>query len=103
MRMIPLTLLVSFVLLGSKPAGAQLYKTLQQSAQCILNYTTDVGSREAVGIIRSACNDLYGRPGLLNEANRRYDICLLQHLDGVQNRLAALQIASACRTVHPLF
>ena len=63
MRMIPLTLLVSFVLLGSKPAGAQLYKTLQQSAQCILNYTTDVGSREAVGIIRSACNDLYGTQG----------------------------------------
>lgn len=48
-------------------------------------------------------NDLYGRPGLLNEANRPYDICLLQHLGGVQNWLAALQIASACRTVHPLF
>jgi hypothetical protein len=26
MRMIPLTLLVSFVLLGSRPAGAQMYQ-----------------------------------------------------------------------------
>jgi hypothetical protein len=103
MRMIPLTLLVSFVFLGFKPAGAQVYQTLQQSAQCALNYTTDTGSREAISMIQSACNDLYGRPGLLNEANRRYDICLLQHLGGVQSRLAALQIASACRTVHPLF
>ena len=99
MRMIPLTLLVSFVVLGSKPAEAQLYQTLQQSAQCTLNYMTDIGSREAVSMIRSACNDLYGGPGLLNEANRRYDICLLQHLGGVQTRLAALQIASACRTL----
>jgi hypothetical protein len=103
MRLIPLTLLVSVVLLGSKPAGAQLYQTLQQSAQCTLDYTAGTGSREAVRMIRSACNDLYGRPGLLNEANRQFDICLLQHLSGVQDRLAALQIESACRTVHPLF
>jgi hypothetical protein len=103
MRMMPLTVLVSLVFLGPKPAGAQLYKSLQQSAQCVLDYTADTGSREAVNLIRSACNDLYGRYGLLNEANRQYDICLLQHLPGVQNRLAAKQIASACRTVHPLF
>jgi hypothetical protein len=79
-----------------------LYRSLQQSAQCVLNYTADTGS-EAVNLIRSACNDLYGGRGYVTEANRRYDLCLLQHLGGVQTRLAAMQIASACRTVHPLF
>jgi len=103
MRVIPLTLLVSSALLGPQPAGAQLYKSLQLSAQCILNYTNDTASREAVSMIQSACNDLYGRAGLLNGANRQYDICLLQHLNGVQSRLAAMQIASACRTLYPLF
>jgi hypothetical protein len=103
MRLIRFILLVSFVFVGFQPARAQLYKTLQQSAQCTLNYTNDTGSREAVSMIRSACNDLYGKSGLLNEANRQYDICLLEHLSGVQSRLAAMQIASACRTVHPLF
>jgi hypothetical protein len=77
---IPLTLLVSLALLGSRPTEAQLYQSLQQSAQCTLNYTADTGSREAVNMIRSAGNDLYGKPGLLNEASRQYDICLPQHL-----------------------
>ena len=103
MRLIQLILLAFFVLIGSKPAGAQLYRSLQQAAQCTLRYTADTGSTEAVSMIQSACNDLYGRAGLLNEANRQYDICLLQHLSGVQNRLAAMQITSACRILHPLF
>jgi hypothetical protein len=45
---------------------------------------------------------LYGGRGL-NGSNRQYNICLLQHLGGVQSRQAAMQIASACRTVYPLF
>jgi hypothetical protein len=68
----------------------------------VLNYTADTGSREAVNLIRTACNDLYGGRGL-NGSNRQYNICLLEHLGGVQSRQAAMQIASACRTVYPLF
>jgi hypothetical protein len=103
MRMILVILMVALIGSGSRPAEAQLYRTLQASAQCVLNYTVDTGSREAASMIQSACNDLYGKPGLLRESNRQYDLCLLRHLSGVQNRQAAVQIASACRTLHPLF
>lgn len=103
MKLILLLSLVSCALAGSRPASAQLYQTLQQSAQCVLNYSAGTESRAVVDLIRSACNDLYGRSTYVSSATRRYDICLLEHLSSAQSRSAALQIASACRMINPLF
>ena len=89
---------------GGGAAHAQLfYQRLQLAAQCTLAYTGDTRSAAAVGMIQWACNDYYTRTGPLNNANRRYDACLVRHLSGAQSGFAAAQIAAACRTVFPLF
>jgi exodeoxyribonuclease-3 len=48
-----------------------------------------------------SCSDL--NRNRRSEKQRRYDLCLLNHLGGAQGRGAANQIASACRGANPLF
>ena len=51
MRMIPLTLLVSFVVLGSSQRERKCTKHCSNLHNGTLNYMTDIGSREAVSMI----------------------------------------------------
>ena len=76
---------------------------MQQTAQCVLNYTRDTRSAIAVATIRTACNDMVVNTGDMFAKQRAYDQCLVQNLSGAQSDAAALQIQSACRTANPLF
>ena len=73
----------------------------ERQARCELASIGDTRSGLAIRLIHTACNFIAIDSGLLNASNRRYHLCLLQHLPGAQSDLAASRIASACRTTYP--
>ena len=88
------------VLLGS--AQAQFIGEQQRQAQCELQAIGSTRSSLALDWIRTACNRLAIDSGFsLNESNRQFHNCLLQHLSGVQNDRAAAQVINSCRTAYP--
>jgi len=103
MRNLP-AFLALFMLAVFLPAGAaRAQSTAEQQAQCELAAIRDTRSLLAIQLIRSACNWLaLNADSLLNEENRKYYICLVQNLSGVQADAAAQAVASACRTANPL-
>jgi len=86
-------------------APAQTFSDqLQQASQCVLNYTANTGSKTAIVLIQTACNDLYNHVGLSASQSRQdYDNCLLQHLSGAQSDDAAVQIQTSCANLYSPF
>lgn len=98
------TFVVSIVMaatIPSRSARAQFIDEQQRQAQCELSAIGTTRSPLAISWIRTACNRLAVDAGLLNESNRQFHLCLLQHLSGVQSDAAANQIIAACRTSYP--
>jgi len=103
-RPLPL-ILTTVVLAGSTftpadPARAQFNDAAKQ-AQCELSAIRDTRSPLAIQLIHSACNWLAIDSGLLNANNRKYHMCILQYLSGVQDDAAAGAVVSACRVSYP--
>lgn len=74
----------------------------ERQAQCELSAIRDTRSALAIQFIRSACNWLaLNGDSLLNESSKRYHVCLVRQLSGVQANEAASAIVSACRTSYP--
>ena len=100
-----LTMLTAVAVVGmlvSSPGAALAQSSMERQAQCELSAIRDTRSGTAVQLIRSACNWLaLNGDSLLNERNKAYYVCLLQHLSGVQANEAAAAIVSACRTSYP--
>ena len=99
-------LLAGLILAGAGFApisAAKAQSTIERQAQCELSAIRDTRSVLALQSIRSACNWLaLNGDSLLNEQNRKYYVCLMQNLPGVQADAAAQAIVSACRTANPL-
>jgi len=96
------TLAVATLSMLLDPAQGQFIDEQQRQAQCELSAIGTTRSRLAVDWIRTACNRLAVDSGfMLNESNRQFHTCLLQHLSGVQNDAAAAQIINSCRTAYP--
>src|SRR5215471_4709189 len=95
------------IVISAGPAFAPLQSSQaffgddEKQAQCELNSIGDTRSPMAVDFIRSSCNWLAVNNGGLDERNRKYHLCLLQYLSGVQDDLAAARIISSCRTSYP--
>ena len=102
----PLPILAVVISAGSVfaplgPTHAQFSGDLERQAQCELNAIGATRSAVAIDFIRTACNRLAIDTGLLDESNRRYHQCLIEHLSGVQDDAAAARIISSCRTTNP--
>jgi len=99
-------ILATFLLAGAASVPTELAKaqsTAERQALCELSAIRDTRSPLAVQFIRSACNWLaLNADSLLNEQNKKYYVCLVQNLSGVQADAAAQAIVSACRTANPL-
>jgi hypothetical protein len=81
---------------------AQFIDEQQRQAQCELSAIGNTRSRLALSWIRTACNRLAIDTGFaIDESNRRFHLCLLQYLSGVQSDAAANQVITACRTSYP--
>src|SRR5215472_2905517 len=91
----PVVLAVSTIL-SAGPLTAQFSDDAQRQAQCELTYMRDTLSPLAISWIRTACNRLAIDSGL-DERNRRFHLCLLESLPGVQADIAADRIITACR------
>jgi len=102
LRALGATLAVATLSMLLDPAQGQFIDEQQRQAQCELSAIGTTRSRLAVDWIRTACNRLAVDSGfMLNESNRQFHTCLLQHLSGVQNDAAAAQIINSCRTAYP--
>ena len=101
-----LAILAAMVVAGAvaSSSGSAIAQTsMERQAQCELSAIRDTRSGLAIQLIRSACNWLaLNGDSLLNESNKGYYLCLVQHLSGVQANEAAGAIVSACRTSYPL-
>jgi len=102
LRALRATLALATLSMLLDPAQGQFIDEQQRQAQCELSAIGTTRSRLAVDWIRTACNRLAVDSGfMLNESNRQFHTCLLQHLSGVQNDAAAAQIINSCRTAYP--
>ena len=90
------------VVLVAPPIQAQWLDDQQRQAQCQLSAIGSTRSRLALDWIRTACNRLAIDSGFaIDESNRRFHLCLLQYLSGVQSDAAASQVINACRQSFP--
>jgi hypothetical protein len=100
-----LAILTAIVVAGTllSSSGSVIAQTsMERQAQCELSAIRDTRSAFAIQFIRSACNWLaLNGDSLLNERSKRYYVCLVRQLSGVQADEAAGAIVSACRTSSP--
>jgi hypothetical protein len=97
-----LLLATAATLLSPAPGHAQWLDDQQRQAQCQLSAIGNTRSRLALDWIRTACNRLAIDTGFaIDESNRRFHLCLLQYLSGVQSDAAASQVINACRQSFP--
>ena len=94
-------LALSAVLIRGAAQAQGFSDQLQQTSQCVLQYTGDTRSQIAVATIQSTCSDLVHPVGLSTADRQNYDLCLLQHLSGAQTDTAASQIIAACGNMYP--
>ena len=88
--------LVLLYLSATPPALAET----EQYDDCILDYLQNAKLDLTTDMIKQACNEIHQLAGVAAMNRRPYNQCLLQHLGGVENVRAALDIKAACGRRH---
>jgi hypothetical protein len=90
------SILLSIASVGTSAAAEGFNDNNDGYNQCVIQAMRGTRSVTAVQIMQNACQKLWFEAAMMRDADKRYYVCLLQSLPGVENDYGAQVVAAAC-------